>query len=124
MTRKMPYKISRREFLKRSIAVAVGVGTTGLLAGCGLTLGESNGKRVAYITQNRNKVENIDLDQVKDTREIQLPNVNVTVQVEKGRIRFLKSDCPDQICVKAGWLEKTGDFAACLPNKAIIIIKD
>lgn len=37
-----------------------------------------------------------------------------------GRARFLSSDCRDQICVHAGWLENGGDWAACLPNRIII----
>ncbi|AHC16810.1 NusG domain II-containing protein [Salinispira pacifica] len=37
-----------------------------------------------------------------------------------GRARFQSSDCRDQICVHAGWLENGGDWAACLPNRVII----
>lgn len=48
-------------------------------------------------------------------------NENVTFQVgEDGSIRFLKSDCPDKVCVNAGKLSIVGQTAACLPNKLII----
>ena len=39
---------------------------------------------------------------------------------EDGSLRFLSSDCPDQICVKAGKLHLPGQTAACLPNGVII----
>ena len=39
---------------------------------------------------------------------------------ELGRARISYSDCRDKICVEAGWLEKSGDWAACLPNRVMI----
>ena len=45
------------------------------------------------------------------------------IEVNDGKIRFLSSTCPDQICVHAGWLEHEDEFAACLPNNVIITIK-
>ena len=39
------------------------------------------------------------------------------LEVRDGRIRFLSSPCPNQICVHAGWLANAGDVAACLPNQ-------
>lgn len=38
----------------------------------------------------------------------------------EGGICFLRSDCPDQLCVHSGVLRRTGDFAACLPNEVMI----
>lgn len=118
---KSKIKISRRTFLRGSVAAIALLTTGGLLAGCNRG-SKGSGQRVAVITQNKQQVESINLASEKETREIQLKGVNVVVQVEPGRIRFLKSDCRDQICVKAGWLDKEGDLAACLPNKAIIVV--
>lgn len=39
------------------------------------------------------------------------------IEVHDGRVRFVSSPCPNQICVHSGWLKKAGDVAACLPNK-------
>jgi len=36
--------------------------------------------------------------------------------VRNGAIRFLNSPCPGKQCVHSGWLDRTGEFAACLPN--------
>ncbi len=38
-------------------------------------------------------------------------------------IAFVKSDCPDQICVNTGKLRKAGEFAACLPNNFVIVLE-
>ena len=39
------------------------------------------------------------------------------LEIRDGRIRFVHSPCPNQICVHTGWLQKAGEVAACLPNK-------
>lgn len=49
---------------------------------------------------------------------------NVVIRLENGRACFLYSDCPDKICINTGWLEKNGDYAACLPNGIAICIMD
>lgn len=42
------------------------------------------------------------------------------LEILDGKIRFVSSPCPNQICVHAGWLEKGGEFAACLPNRIAV----
>ena len=45
---------------------------------------------------------------------------NVIFEVRDGRIAFIKSDCPDQICVRAGFIGQAGQMAACLPNGLVL----
>lgn len=45
---------------------------------------------------------------------------NVVLEVKDGKIRFYSSTCPDQICVKAGFLSRPGESAACLPNRVAV----
>lgn len=45
------------------------------------------------------------------------------VEVEKGGVRIIDSDCPDKICVKDGFKDKPGDVLVCLPHKVVIEIK-
>ena len=45
---------------------------------------------------------------------------NVIFEVRGGQIAFVKSDCPDQVCVRAGFLGRPGQSAACLPNRLIL----
>lgn len=81
--------------------------------------------RIAIVKQGGKVIERIDLDAVSEPRENRLPGkYDETVRAEKGRIRFKEADCPDKICVKTGWLEKPGDTAVCLPNRAVVTIVD
>lgn len=41
---------------------------------------------------------------------------------EDGSIAFIRSDCPDKICINSGKLSKNGHFAACLPNEVYVKI--
>lgn len=87
--------------------------------------GRESTQIIAVISQNKEVVERIDLNKVTKSREIKLSgNYDETIVVEKGRIRFKEADCPDKICVKTGWLQKPGDVAVCLPNRAVIKIED
>lgn len=47
---------------------------------------------------------------------------NVTLEVSDSRIRFLESTCPDKICIRAGWLHRPGEMAACIPNRVLLKI--
>ncbi|NLM15946.1 MAG: hypothetical protein GX218_08840 [Clostridiaceae bacterium] len=40
----------------------------------------------------------------------------------QGRIRFAEADCPDQVCVRTGWLKSEGNLAACVPGHLILKI--
>lgn len=44
------------------------------------------------------------------------------IKVENGRVRFAASPCRNKICVHAGWLQHSGDAAACLPNRVSIAL--
>lgn len=43
-----------------------------------------------------------------------------TVMVDGGRVRFLDSPCPGRYCVHSGWLKRSGEVAACLPNGIVL----
>ena len=45
---------------------------------------------------------------------------NVMFEIRDGRIAFIKSDCPDQICVHTGFIGQSGQMAACLPNGLVL----
>ena len=47
---------------------------------------------------------------------------NVRFEIIEHRIRFSHSDCPDQICVRSGFLRSPNQSAACLPNHMVLII--
>lgn len=86
--------------------------------------GESTGRQItAVITQNGNLIQQINLSTLKNPDYIYLHEpINQVILAEPGRIRFLESDCPNQICVKTGWLTKAGDRAVCMPSRVVITI--
>ena len=45
--------------------------------------------------------------------------VNVLL-AEPGRIRVESADCPDKVCVEAGWLEDSAAPIVCLPHRVVI----
>ena len=69
-------------------------------------------------------LEEIDLDQVDEPRSLVLEDESGsnTVQVERGRIRISAADCPDQVCVKQGWISGGAVPIICLPHKLMIEI--
>jgi hypothetical protein len=78
---------------------------------------------IAVIRHNNEIIREIDLDCVNKPYTIEIKGTyKNTILVEKGRIRYLESNCPNRICVKTGWLEKPGDTAVCIPNKTMIKI--
>lgn len=49
-------------------------------------------------------------------------NHNIVFEIKDKKIRFLRSDCPDKICVNTGFISKGGQSAVCLPNKVSLRI--
>lgn len=45
---------------------------------------------------------------------------NVVLTIGEGEVAFTHSDCPDKICIRTGKLNKSGQSAACLPNRIIV----
>ncbi|MFZ3132979.1 MAG: NusG domain II-containing protein [Desulfosporosinus sp.] len=77
----------------------------------------------AVITQDGKVIKTIYLSDVKNPEYVNInTGIKQVILAEKGRIRFLESECPDKICVKTGWLTRTGHKAVCMPSKTIITI--
>lgn len=82
---------------------------------------------VARITRDGLLIEEIDLERVTEPRTLTLEDGrgHNTVQVERGRICVSEADCPDQICVKQGWITDGTVPIICLPHRLMIeIAKD
>lgn len=79
-------------------------------------------KAVAIISDAHGQVANLPLKARQEEKVFSLPG-HETVQFLLTRdagIAFLHSDCPDQICIRAGILRDIGTFAACLPNGLVL----
>ena len=84
---------------------------------------KDNIQKVAIIKQDDVVIEKIFIDDLDELKEIKLfENNDVIIHAENGRIRFYKSNCPDQVCVNSGWISKK-EMAVCLPYRIIIKIE-
>jgi len=39
------------------------------------------------------------------------------IQIENGRVHFTHSPCRNKQCITHGWISKSGETVACLPNR-------
>lgn len=44
------------------------------------------------------------------------------IEVRAGRVRFIDAPCSNKQCILRGWVERSGDMAACLPNRVSVSI--
>lgn len=80
----------------------------------------------ARIYQNGVCVETIDLSRVEEAYTLVLEDGqggSNTILVEPGRICVSGADCPDQICVRQGWLSDSAGSIVCLPHGLVIRIE-
>ena len=85
---------------------------------------DSGADLCAYIVVDGKLQKVINLSELRSTETIELDDVNMTVQAKRGKIRVKSSDCPDKICVQAGWLTEPEDIAVCMPNKTFVAVKE
>ncbi|MDR1568724.1 MAG: NusG domain II-containing protein [Streptococcaceae bacterium] len=45
------------------------------------------------------------------------------IEVKDHRIRIKEANCPDQVCIRRGWIKKAGETIVCLPHKLVIEVK-
>lgn len=85
---------------------------------------DSGGEKIAIIKQGDKIIKQIKLNEMDGSEILTvIGDYENVILIEKGRIRFEKSTCPDHICVNTGWLEGKGDIAVCLPNHVIVKIE-
>ncbi len=49
-------------------------------------------------------------------------NPTNVVEILDGKCHMTFADCPDQICMKTGWVSKNGDTIVCLPNQVVVTV--
>ena len=88
------------------------------------TVLEYGGESVRFSGMLPSNYEEIDLERVTEPRTLTLEDGRGrnTVLVERGRICVSEADCPDQICVKQGWISDGTVPIVCLPHRLVIEI--
>ncbi|MGN0975186.1 MAG: NusG domain II-containing protein [Gemmiger sp.] len=65
----------------------------------------------------------IPLDEDK-TYDVDTGYYTVHIEVKDGAAAFVHSPCPDHTCESFGWLSQPGQWAACLPARAMLELED
>lgn len=76
--------------------------------------------QVVQVLQDGKVLYTFDLSS-QDNRTIQVEydGRSNSIQIQDGRIRMLKADCPDHTCIQMGWLDSAAPIV-CLPNHLVI----
>lgn len=78
---------------------------------------------VAIISQHGEVVETLHLNQVKETYYLTLEDGHGgtnKIEISKGAIRIVESNCPDKICVAHSYVTSELNPAVCLPHELVI----
>lgn len=75
----------------------------------------------AVICVDGEVVREFNLTEITEKTEIKLDN-GIVITAENGKVFFSQSSCKDKICINSGELTKSGDVAACVPNKTVVTV--
>ena len=67
-------------------------------------------------------VETVNLIMVEEPYTLEIngnDGLNV-LEVESGRLRISKADCPDGTCIRQGWKNGGSTPIVCLPNRVVV----
>ena len=103
----------------RDVVLMAAAVAAALLSMAALWLTAGGGAPVAVVTDAQGEVARIRLDEVREGYDLPVGG-HVTLRVEPGKICFAASDCPDGLCVKAGWISRAGETAICLPERVSV----
>jgi len=105
---------------KADLAMLLGMA---VLAIC-YTLQPSRAESVtAEILVDGKLVEAVSLNEGQEVRFSPEGAPTVVVEVKGNQIAIVSSDCPDQTCVKTGFIHTAGQQSVCLPNRVAIRLK-
>ena len=81
--------------------------------------GRSNeGSYVIIMYQNEEKARfSLASDGIYD-----INNGKNKIEILGGKVRMTYADCPDELCIRQGWIEYDGQSIICLPNKITVMV--
>jgi len=102
------------------LVVAVSVITASLL-------GRTPANRVS-IYRDGILTESVNLNAITEPYTIEVIGNNSNggfnvLEVEPGRIRMQKADCPDKTCLRQGWVSDGVIPIVCLPNRVVVTLE-
>ena len=78
--------------------------------------------KIAKIYVDGELIREVDLSEVtmQERFTVTTDRGENVVLIEPGRICVESADCPDQVCVHAGWLSDSAAPIVCLPHRLVI----
>lgn len=77
------------------------------------------------VLSDHQEVYSADLNTAEDTTfDVRFDDHVNTIEVRDHQIRVLSADCPDQTCVRMGWLKSASMPIVCLPHKLVVEFTD
>ncbi|MDR3589329.1 MAG: NusG domain II-containing protein [Negativicutes bacterium] len=109
--------------LTRADKILIGVLIVASVGGIGLNMAalSGGGSQEARVYKEGKLVETIPL-RPGYRQEVRLGGTEHynLIMAEDGRIRVADADCPDQICVRTGWISVAPQQIVCLPYRVVI----
>ena len=82
-------------------------------------------KNTVLIKSGGKVIYTLDLSRESDREfEIKTEHGSNTVEIKDGKIRVKSADCPDNTCVRMGWLSSSAMPIVCLPHELVIEFDD
>lgn len=83
-------------------------------------------ENIAVVKREGTILKTIDLKKIKGAEEFVIKTEDGhynTILVNENGISIKDADCPNQECVKSGWIKEPGRMIVCLPFRLIISIE-
>ncbi len=79
--------------------------------------------KILIIRSDGKVIKQINLNTSKDTEfVVKSREGHLTVEIKNGKVRVINSTCKDKLCIKEGWISRSGESIVCLPNRISISI--
>ncbi len=98
-----------------------------VFAGVAVFLQRKPAGRIANIYQDGVCIRSIDLSAVTEEYSFAVTDAEGhenLVEVEPGRICIREANCPDQVCVRTGWISDGAKPIVCLPARLTIQLEE
>lgn len=80
----------------------------------------------ALILQDGVVIHEIDLSTVQEPFQIRVEDGQAgynIIEIERGRVRVVEANCPEQVDVLQGWISEPHQSLVCLPHRLVVKIK-
>lgn len=104
--------------------MALGLVCAGCLAALFLLEGSVRTGRTAHVLRDGVLLQVLELDEDTSITVTADDGGTNTIQVRDGAICVSHATCPDQVCVRRGWVRTTAAPIVCLPHGLVIELKD